>query len=65
MPTRLPDSPDDRARRDELLRRIAVRAGIALVPSVLVGALAVGLGVPVWLVVVACALFAAIIVFET
>jgi heme A synthase len=65
VPTRLPDSPDDRARRDEILRRIAVRAAIALVPAVLIGALAIGLGVPVWIVLAACVFFAAVIVFQS
>jgi heme A synthase len=64
MTTRLPDSPDDRARRDELLRRIATRAAIAAIPTILVGALAVGLGVPLWIVVIACVAIAAIIIFE-
>jgi heme A synthase len=61
---RLPDSPDDRRRRDELLKRIAVRLAIAIVPAVIVGALAVALGVPLWLVIVVCLAFAGIIVFE-
>jgi heme A synthase len=62
--TKLPDSPDDRHRRDELLRRIAVRAVIALVPTLIVGALAVGLGVPLWLVAVVCLVVVGIILFD-
>ena len=64
MPSRLPDSPDDRRRRDEALRRILVRVVIAGVPVFLIGALAVALGVPVVIVVVVCLVFAAVIVFE-
>ena len=64
MPSRLPDSPDDRRRRDEALRRILVRIAIAVVPVFLIGALAVALGVPVVIVVVVCLVFAAVIVFE-
>ena len=64
MPTRLPPSPDDRSRRDEALRRILVRLAIAAVPVILIGALAVALGVPLVLVVVVCLAFAAAIIFE-
>jgi heme A synthase len=64
MPSRLPDSPDDRRRRDEALRRILVRVAIAVIPVFLIGALAVALGVPVVIVVVVCLVFAAVIVFE-
>ena len=62
--TKLPDSPEDRRRRDELLRRIGVRALIVLIPTVLVGALAVALGVPVWIVVIACIIIAMLVLFE-
>jgi heme A synthase len=64
MPSRLPDSPEDRGRRDEALRRILVRVAIAAVPVILIGALAVALGVPVVIVVVVCLVFAAVIIFE-
>ena len=63
--TRLPDSPDDRARRNEVLRRIGVRALIALVPTVLIGALAVGLGGPGWIVIVICLLIVVSVLFQT
>jgi fatty acid desaturase len=62
--TKLPDSPEDRQRRDEILRRIAIRAAIAVIPTVIVGALAVGLGVLVWLVFVICIVIVGIILFE-
>jgi heme A synthase len=61
---RLPDSPEDRRRRNELLQRVALRLVIVLIPAAIVGALAVALGVPVWLVVVVCLVFAGIIIFE-
>lgn len=64
MPTRLPDSPEDRQRRNEVLRRIAVRIAIAIVPTIIVGALAIGLGVPAWIVAALCLVFIGIIVFE-
>jgi heme A synthase len=64
VPSRLPDSPEDRRRRDEALRRILVRVAIAAVPIFLIGAFAVALGVPLVIVVVVCLVFAAIIVFE-
>lgn len=64
MPTRLPDSPDDRRRRDETIRRIVIRVAIAAVPIFLIGALAVALGVPLVLVVVVCLVFAGMIIFE-
>lgn len=64
MPTRLPDSPDDRRRRDEAIRRVLLRVAIAAVPIVLVGALAVALGVPLVIVVVVCVVFAGMIIFE-
>jgi hypothetical protein len=62
--TRLPDSPEDRRRRNELLQRIAVRAVVVLVPTIIVGALAVGLGVPLWIVIVVCVLIAGFVLFE-
>lgn len=62
--SRLPDSPDDRRRRNEVLGRIAVRVAIALVPAIIVGALAIGLGVPAWVVAILCLVFVGIIVFE-
>jgi heme A synthase len=62
--TRLPDSPDDRASRNELLRRIGVRLLVALVPTVLIGALAVGLGVPVWIVLAICVVIIAFVLFD-
>ena len=64
MTTKLPDSPEDRNRRDELLRRIAIRAAVAVIPTVIVGVIAVGLGVPVWLVLVICLVVIGIILFE-
>ena len=63
--TRLPPSPEDRRRRDEILKRIALRVVIVLVPTILVGALAVGLGVPVWIVVGVCVLIAASVLFQS
>ena len=64
MSTRSPNSPEDRRRRDEVVRRILVRVAVAIVPTVIVGALAVGLGVPAWIVAVVCLVFVGIIVFE-
>jgi heme A synthase len=64
VPSRLPDSPGDRQRRDEVLRRIFVRVAIAIVPTIIVGALAVALGVPLWLVAVVCLVVVGIILFE-
>lgn len=64
MSSRLPDSPDDRRRRDEVLRRILVRAAIAIVPIIIIGALAIGLGVPEWVVIALCLVFIGIILFE-
>jgi heme A synthase len=61
----MPDSPDDRRRRNEVLRRVGVRALIVLVPTLLVGALAVGLGVPAWIVLIVCVLIAATVLFQS
>jgi heme A synthase len=61
----MPDSPDDRRRRNEVLRRVGVRALIVLVPTLLVGALAVGLGVPAWIVPIVCVLIAATVLFQS
>ena len=63
--TRLPDSPGDRAQRNEALQRIGVRLLVILLPTVLVGALAVGLGVPWWIVLVACVLIVLTVLFQT
>jgi hypothetical protein len=62
--TKLPDSPEDRARRNELLRRIGVRALVVGIPTILVGALAVGLGVPLWIVLIACLIILVLVLFE-
>jgi hypothetical protein len=62
--SRMPDSPEDRRRRNELLHRVGLRALIVIVPTILVGALAVGLGVPLWIVVVVCIIIAASVIFQ-
>jgi heme A synthase len=62
--TRLPDSPEDRKRRDEALRRIGVRLVVVVVPIALIGVLAAALGIPVWIVVIVCVLIAGSVLFE-
>lgn len=54
----------DRASRNEALRVVARRAAIWMVPLAIVGALLVGLGIPLWISVGAMVLMLAILVFE-
>ena len=48
-----------------MLRGLATRAGLAIVATVVIGALAVGLGVPWWIVLVVGAISVGIILFDT
>jgi fatty acid desaturase len=61
---RVPDSPDDRRARNEILTRVGKRIAIAVVAIALVGLLANALGVPWWLVLVVCVFALLIVVFE-
>lgn len=58
-----PEDPD-KASRDEALRFIARRTLIWAVPLTLIGALLVGLGIPVWISVGAMVLTLIVLVFE-
>jgi hypothetical protein len=62
--TRLPDSPEDRRRRNEALTRIGIKLVVVLVPIALVGVLAAALGIPVWIVAIVCVLIAGSVLFE-
>lgn len=55
--------PDGDAR-NEALRFMARRTAIWAVPLALVGALLVGLGIPVWISVIAMLVVLAVLVFE-
>lgn len=59
-----PDDDPDRASRDEALQFIARRTLIWAVPLTLIGALLVGLGIPVWISVIAMILMLVVLVFE-
>ena len=54
----------DRESRNQALRVIARRAAIWMVPLTVVGALLIGLGIPLWISVGAMVLMLAILVFE-
>ena len=58
------DDDPDRASRNEALQFIARRAGIWAIPLTLIGALLVGLGIPVWISVVAMVAMLILLVFE-
>lgn len=59
-----PDDDPDQASREEALRFIARRTLIWAIPLALVGALLVGLGIPVWISVIAMVLMLIVLVFE-
>lgn len=61
---KLPDSPEDRDRRDDALRRIGRTIAIAVVPCVLIGGLSHALGVPWFVILAVMALLLGYIVFE-
>lgn len=61
---KLPDSPDDRRRRDEALQRIGRTVAIAALPGALVALLVHALGVPWIAIAVVLALVLGFIVFE-
>lgn len=61
---KLPDSPDDRRRRDEALQRIGRNLAIAALPCALVALLTHALGVPWIAVAVVLVLVVGYIVFE-
>lgn len=58
------DDDPDRASRDEALQFIARRTLIWALPLTLIGALLVGLGIPLWISVVAMVLMLIVLVFE-
>ena len=59
-----PDEDPDRASRDEALQFIARRTAIWALPLALIGALLVGLGIPVWISVIAMVVMLIVLVFE-
>lgn len=59
-----PEDDPDRASRDEALQFIARRTLIWAIPLTLIGALLVGLGIPVWISVIAMVLMLIVLVFE-
>ena len=62
---RFDETPDpDSDARSEALRFIARRTAIWAVPLAAVGALLVGLGIPLWISVVAMLIVLAVLVFE-
>lgn len=61
---KLPDSPEDRDRRDDALRRIGRTVALAFVPCVLIGGLAHALGVPWFLILGVMVLLLGYILFE-
>ena len=61
---RLPDSPEDRRRRDDALRRIGRHLAIAAVPCALISLLTHALGVPWFVIAVFLVIVAASIVFQ-
>ncbi len=54
----------DRESRNQAMRVVARRAAIWMVPLTVVGALLIGLGIPLWISVGAMVLMLAILVFE-
>lgn len=58
------DDDLDRESRNDALRVVGRRAAIWAVPLAIVGALLVGLGIPLWISVGAIVLVLAILVFE-
>jgi Flp pilus assembly protein TadB len=62
---RLPDSPEDRRRRDEALQRIGRHLAIAAVPCAVISLLVHALGVPWFVIAIFLALVAGSIVFES
>lgn len=62
---KLPDSPKDRAARDEALAHVAKRLAVAALPLLLVGLLAHALGVPWFLVLAALVFLVYLVLFET
>ncbi len=54
----------DKASRDEALKFIGRRTAIWAIPLTLIGALLVGLGIPVWISVGAMVLMLIVLVFE-
>ena len=59
-----PEDDPDRASRDEALQFIARRTLIWAIPLTLIGALLVGLGIPLWISVIAMVLTLIVLVFE-
>ena len=61
---RLPDSPEDRRRRDEALQRIGRHLAVATVPCVLISLLTHALGVPWFVIAIVLVLVVGSIVFQ-
>lgn len=59
-----PDRPDDRRIRNDALAKVGVRLVVAGIPSLIIGAIAWGLGLPWWLVLLALLVILWFAVFE-
>jgi hypothetical protein len=60
----LPDSPEDRRRQEDALRRIGRTLAIAFVPCVVIGLITHALGVPWFIIAGVLVLLLGYIVFE-